>query len=315
MGRTPASWARRRPRACIAASTCRCCAGLTPRSLAVFDFAEQGMVTGSRDTTTVAPPGSLPAQRSVRASASRWCWPSGCSRGTISMRRRASIGPIDLRSVVPPTTGEIARTKAYLADFEAAASERARSSACRRVEPVPAVDRYRRGRGSERPRRVRPSPTSPVTKKSIQASSPSRGGLGQLLPGVIRFGRVSLSPVDRYELRITRLSASSSANRSFKVQYMLASRQSFAVERAHGRFSRRQALRTAGAGFGYLALAGMLGANRERRRSRRRPVGRRSARAKTTALSRQGQADHLSVHARRHVADGYLGLQAARPRG
>src|SRR5262249_17859792 len=28
--------------------------GLTPRSLEVFDFAEQGMVTGSRDTTTVA---------------------------------------------------------------------------------------------------------------------------------------------------------------------------------------------------------------------------------------------------------------------
>jgi hypothetical protein len=27
---------------------------LTPRSLEVFDFAEQGMVTGSRDTTTVA---------------------------------------------------------------------------------------------------------------------------------------------------------------------------------------------------------------------------------------------------------------------
>ena len=28
--------------------------GLTPTSLEVFDFAEQGMVTGSRDTTTVA---------------------------------------------------------------------------------------------------------------------------------------------------------------------------------------------------------------------------------------------------------------------
>jgi hypothetical protein len=29
--------------------------GLTPNSLAAFDFAEQGMVTGARDTTTVAP--------------------------------------------------------------------------------------------------------------------------------------------------------------------------------------------------------------------------------------------------------------------
>jgi cytochrome c553 len=29
--------------------------GLTPNSLAIFDFAEQGMVTGDRDTTTVAP--------------------------------------------------------------------------------------------------------------------------------------------------------------------------------------------------------------------------------------------------------------------
>ncbi len=29
--------------------------GITPNSLAVFDFAEQGFVTGSRDSTTVAP--------------------------------------------------------------------------------------------------------------------------------------------------------------------------------------------------------------------------------------------------------------------
>src|SRR5207249_3106540 len=29
--------------------------GLTPHSLEVFDFAEQGMVTGQRDSTTVAP--------------------------------------------------------------------------------------------------------------------------------------------------------------------------------------------------------------------------------------------------------------------
>ena len=29
--------------------------GITPRALEVFDFAEQGLVTGSRDSTTVAP--------------------------------------------------------------------------------------------------------------------------------------------------------------------------------------------------------------------------------------------------------------------
>src|SRR3712207_6510836 len=29
--------------------------GVTPQALAVFDFAEQGMVAGSRETTTVAP--------------------------------------------------------------------------------------------------------------------------------------------------------------------------------------------------------------------------------------------------------------------
>src|SRR4029077_9147622 len=29
--------------------------GLVPRSLEVFDFVEQGMTTGNRDTTTVAP--------------------------------------------------------------------------------------------------------------------------------------------------------------------------------------------------------------------------------------------------------------------
>jgi len=32
--------------------------GITPASLVVFDFAEQGMVTGNRAHTTVAPQGS-----------------------------------------------------------------------------------------------------------------------------------------------------------------------------------------------------------------------------------------------------------------
>ena len=81
-----------------AASICRCLRGLTPDSLEAFDLVEQGLVTGSRDTTTVAGPGALPAERPVRPAAVAEAWPDGyCNRG-----RRAT--PAD-RPGVPADPG------------------------------------------------------------------------------------------------------------------------------------------------------------------------------------------------------------------
>ena len=80
--------------------------------------------------------------------------------------------------------------------------------------------------------------------------------------------------------------------------------------------TRRQALKHAGTGFGYLALAGLLGrdagalAAAGGSPSREHPLA-----PKAAALPGQGQADHLPVHERGHLPDGHLGLQAAAPEG
>ena len=80
--------------------------------------------------------------------------------------------------------------------------------------------------------------------------------------------------------------------------------------------TRRQVLKNAGTGFGYLALAGHARPGRRKRRRRRGRTGRRGPLApEAAALPGQGQADHLPVHERRHLADGHLGLQAAAPEG
>ena len=80
--------------------------------------------------------------------------------------------------------------------------------------------------------------------------------------------------------------------------------------------SRRDWLRQSAAGFGYLALAGLLtdGAGHVRAAggTAANPLAPQAA-----AFHAAGQARHLSVHARRTVAGRYLRLQAAarsRPR-
>jgi hypothetical protein len=99
--------------------------GLTPRSLEVFDFAEQGMVTGKRDTTTVAPQAlyllndpfvrkqSLAlAQRVLKTKDTD-------ADARIGLAYRLSLGRT-------PTTKEVARIKSYLADYEATARDAAK---------------------------------------------------------------------------------------------------------------------------------------------------------------------------------------------
>jgi hypothetical protein len=90
--------------------------GLTPRSLEVFDFAEQGMVTGSRDTTTVATQALYllndPFVRQQSLALVGRLKDSDDSR--IAQAYRLALGR-------PACAAEVERAKHYLADYEAAA--------------------------------------------------------------------------------------------------------------------------------------------------------------------------------------------------
>jgi hypothetical protein len=94
--------------------------GLTPRALEVFDFAEQGLVTGSRDTTTVAPQALYLlndpfVRQQAEALAGRLRARAGLSDGgRIDLAYRLTMGRA-------ATAKEVARARAYLAEYESAA--------------------------------------------------------------------------------------------------------------------------------------------------------------------------------------------------
>src|SRR5688500_11313745 len=96
--------------------------GLTPGVLEVFDFAEQGMVTVSRDTTTVATPAlSLLNDPFVRqqsqALADRLRRQKDLDdAGRITLAYRLTLSR-------PATAAEIGRARQYLAGYEAAARQ------------------------------------------------------------------------------------------------------------------------------------------------------------------------------------------------
>ncbi|MGE3804496.1 MAG: PSD1 and planctomycete cytochrome C domain-containing protein [Gemmataceae bacterium] len=96
--------------------------GLTPRSLEVFDFAQQGMVTGDRDTTTVAPQALYMlndpfVRRQSLALAERLLRQAdGSARECVEAAYRLTMSRA-------ATAAEIDRALAFLADYEAAASK------------------------------------------------------------------------------------------------------------------------------------------------------------------------------------------------
>jgi hypothetical protein len=95
---------------------------LTPRSLEVFDFAEQGMVTGNRDTTTVAPQALYLLNdpfvlRQAQSFAKRLLdRKSVDDAGRINFAFRFAFGR-------PPTAREIANAQSFLGDYEASVRE------------------------------------------------------------------------------------------------------------------------------------------------------------------------------------------------
>jgi hypothetical protein len=95
---------------------------LTPRPLEVFDFAEQGLVTGNRDTTTVATQALYLlndpfVQQQAKALAARLLKHADLGdAGRIQLAYRLSLG----RAATPK---EVERVQGYLADYESAARE------------------------------------------------------------------------------------------------------------------------------------------------------------------------------------------------
>ena len=92
---------------------------LAPRSLEVFDFAEQGMVTGKRDTTTVAPQALYLLNdpfvlRQSLLLGNRLLRRTGLDdTGRIRLAYRLALGR-------PASPGEIERVNRYLDDYQAA---------------------------------------------------------------------------------------------------------------------------------------------------------------------------------------------------
>lgn len=90
---------------------------LTPRSLEVFDFAEQGMVTGGRDTTTVAPQAlyllndSFVRQQALALTERLFKRTDLDDAGRIHTAYRLALGRT-------PTASEIARATSFLSDYE-----------------------------------------------------------------------------------------------------------------------------------------------------------------------------------------------------
>ncbi len=109
--------------------------GMVPTSLEVFDFAEQGMVTGRRDATTVAPqalyllndPFVRKAALSLAESLLAGVETTDSER--IQRAYRLALGR-------PPSAEELRRASAFLAEYESAARETPAESEEKPPEPV-----------------------------------------------------------------------------------------------------------------------------------------------------------------------------------
>jgi cytochrome c553 len=105
---------------------------LTPSTLEAFDPAEQGMVSGGRDATTVAPQALFLlndpfVRRNALALANQILKGKNHDGGRIDAAYRATLGR-------PATAKEVERIKAYLADYEADYRELLQADASKKTE-------------------------------------------------------------------------------------------------------------------------------------------------------------------------------------
>jgi hypothetical protein len=161
--------------------------GITPRSLDVFDFADQGMVTGSRDATTV-PPQALYmlndafVRRQSLALAERLL-----AEQTVDDRTRvvAAFREVLSREATP---AEIDRSLAYLSEFQAEASELLAIASAEGAKVEQVDDATDAGETTENPAAKKP-PANPdevdqtdalVKEPEVIASSPAAAAWASL---------------------------------------------------------------------------------------------------------------------------------------
>ena len=158
--------------------------GLTPTSLEVFDFAEQGMVTGRRDATTVAPQALYLlndpfVRRNALSLADRLL-----ARADLDDDARADLA-FRLTLGRPASAAELDRARGYLSEYQSAAQEVVVETPPATPEPVAAVAKAEadtNGGETSKPAPARPAPPvnpdevisadAPVKEEAIQASSP-----------------------------------------------------------------------------------------------------------------------------------------------
>jgi hypothetical protein len=130
--------------------------GLTPRSLEVFDFAEQGMVTGSRDSTTVATQALYMlndpfVRRQSLALAERLLKPEKKDDADrIRLAYQLALGRA-------ATDKDIERAKKYVAEYEAAEREAAKAVPEKKSQPP----------AEKAPPTEKPKPEVPVNPDDI----------------------------------------------------------------------------------------------------------------------------------------------------
>jgi cytochrome c553 len=137
--------------------------GLTPESLAVFDFAEQGMVTGDRDTTTVAPQALYLLNDPFVMSQSR-----ALAERVLEPAHLSDVQRIDLAYRLAlgrhATSAETARVSTYLAEYQTATNE---SRIAARPASSPAKGPVTKSARAKNQKRT----TRPVLAKSTRSQS------------------------------------------------------------------------------------------------------------------------------------------------
>jgi Protein of unknown function (DUF1553) len=134
--------------------------GITPRTLEVFDFAEQGMVTGARDATTVATQALYLlndpfVRRQSLVLAERLLRRTDLDEaGRVNLVYRLTVSR-------PATARETERAKAYLADYEIVAKATESASG---VKPKPADDKQPAADPAAKPK---PKPAPPANPDDV----------------------------------------------------------------------------------------------------------------------------------------------------
>ncbi len=165
--------------------------GITPTSLEVFDFAEQGMVTGSRDATVVAPQALYLlndpfVRKQALAFAERLL-----GRSELDDDRRVDLA-YRLALGRPASPEEVARAKGYLADIQAESGQAIASEPePAKPEPVAVIADAGTG-GAKVPPPINPDQAVPVevpvVEEAIGPSSPRAAAWASFCQALIGSG-------------------------------------------------------------------------------------------------------------------------------